>query len=102
MKMKPVLGFVASLCCMAGILPAHAFEMTYGSVRTPYGSFACKSRTENALFGLGATNIRGNKTIWANHRSSLISVWCRGEEAIIVIGGPSETSDLYEEVRRTF
>lgn len=100
--MKTVFGLAASLCCMAASLPAHAFEMTYGSVRTSYGSFACKSRAEQTLFRLGATNIRGTKSIWANHGSSMISIWCRGDEAVIVIGGPGETSDLYDEVKRNF
>ena len=75
------------------------------AVDTPYGQTVCMQRAKNKLFIMGATSITSNNVaIWGHINESIIGVWCRGSEAIIVVsGGDSSTLDgLRDEVKGVF
>lgn len=100
--MKALIGAAAILVGLIGPA-ASAFEMSYTTRPTPYGVQACKNRGQNALFRVGATNIRtGSRVIWADVHGGLVSLWCRGEEVFIVVGNDANASDMVDELKSQF
>jgi hypothetical protein len=75
------------------------------SVDTPYGQTVCMQRAKNQLFIMGATSITSNNVgIWGHIGDSVIGVWCRGAEAIIVVAGNNNSvlDGLRDEVKGVF
>lgn len=78
----------------------------FSTADTPYGAFSCKQRAEAKLFSIGATGIAkssGGQVLWAKYGGSFtIGVWCRGSEAVIIVAGDSNTTDIADEIRSAF
>lgn len=80
-------------------------RLGYGATGTPYGLFGCKQRAEGKLYSIGATGIQktnNSNTVWAYSGNFSIGIWCRGDEAIIMVSGDSDTLDLINEIKAAF
>jgi hypothetical protein len=74
-------------------------------VDTPFGSFACKQRAQNKMYAMGATrvsNLSSGSTIWGYIGEYSLGVWCRGQEAVIVVAGDSDTASIRDDLKTAF
>ncbi len=72
------------------------------AVSTIYGQFGCMERARNKFYAIGATAITNdNSVIWGYVNNSTVGVWCRGQEAVIVIAG-DDVSNLRNEIKNAF
>jgi hypothetical protein len=75
------------------------------SIDTPFGTFACKQRAQNRLFAMGATgvsNLSSGNTIWGYLADNTVGVWCRGNEAIVIVAGNADGKNIRDEVVSAF
>ena len=75
------------------------------AVDTPYGQTVCMQRAKNKLFIMGVTGVTSNNvSMWGHIAESIIGVWCRGTEAIIVVAGNDNSvlDGLRDEVKGVF
>ena len=75
------------------------------AVDTPYGQTVCMQRAKNKLFIMGVTGVTSNNvSMWGHIGESIIGVWCRGTEAIVVVAGNDNSvlDGLRDEVKGVF
>lgn len=81
-------------------------ELGFTIVNTPYGAFGCKQRAEQKLFSIGATSLTksaGLNVTWAKFQGThSIGIFCRGSEAVIMVAGNGDTSDIRNELKSAF
>lgn len=102
---KIILASLASLPLLFAHSAEAAPRLGYGAVGTPYGLFGCRQRAESKLYSIGATGIQktnNSNTTWAYLGNFSIGVWCRGDEAVILVSGDSDTMELINEIKSAF
>ena len=71
-------------------------------VPTIYGKFACVERAKNKLAAISATSMSiDSDSVWGHYTNTSMGVWCRGQEAIIVVSGDN-ASAIRDEIKTAF
>ena len=71
-------------------------------VPTIYGKFACVERAKNKLAGISATSMTvDSDSVWGHYTNTSMGVWCRGQEAIILVSGDN-ASAIRDEIKTAF
>ena len=98
---KTILSTLAAVFTFTPAAFAGPFT-SVSSVPTIYGQFGCLQRAQTKLFVIGATGItNNNSSVWGNLGESTVGIWCRGDEALIVVAG-GDVASLRTEIRSAF
>jgi len=72
------------------------------SIQTIYGQFSCLQRAQNKLTAISATSMTANSSfVWGHYPKTTMGVWCRGQEAIIMVSGEN-ADDIRDEIVSAF